>query len=107
MAKGKKTGGRQKGTPNKRTTELFAELEAEGEMPLAYMLRRMRDPQLDWRYRDDMAKAAAPYCHARLAATEVTGKDGGPVQADFAGSARNLARGILELLHEAQIGETK
>jgi len=29
MALGKKTGGRQAGTPNKRTTELSERLEAE------------------------------------------------------------------------------
>ena len=41
MAKGFKTGGRQKGTRNKRTTEI--ELRAKGELPLDYMLRIMRD----------------------------------------------------------------
>jgi hypothetical protein len=44
MATGKKTGGRRKGTPNRRTAEMRAEMTASGEMPLAYMMRIMRDP---------------------------------------------------------------
>lgn len=43
MAQGKKTGGREKGVPNKRTQAMLAELQATGEMPLEYMLRVMRD----------------------------------------------------------------
>src|SRR5262249_33715663 len=35
-------------------------------MPLAYMLRIMRDPSQPVGRRDDMAKAAAPFCHLRL-----------------------------------------
>jgi hypothetical protein len=42
-APGERRGGRQKGTPNKRTAEMLAGIEAGGEMPLAYMLRVMRD----------------------------------------------------------------
>src|SRR6516165_6305614 len=49
MAWGRKTGGRKKGTPNKRTSVLATKTEAavagsEGEMPLDYMIRVMRDP---------------------------------------------------------------
>jgi hypothetical protein len=39
----------------------------EGETPLAYALRIMRDPDGDHRRRDKMAIAALPYCHARMA----------------------------------------
>ena len=39
----------------------------------------MRDENQDARWRLDAAKAAAPYCHARLSATEVSGPSGGPV----------------------------
>jgi hypothetical protein len=35
------------------------------ETPLAYMLRVMQDPGADWKRRDDMARAAAPYCHRK------------------------------------------
>jgi hypothetical protein len=68
---GKKTGGRQKGTPNKRTPAIKeAEIAATGETPRDYMLRVMRDPTVDWNRRDAMAKAAAPYCHPHLASVE-------------------------------------
>ena len=68
MATGKKTGGRRKGTPNRRIAEMRAEMAASGEMPLAYMMRIMRDPTTEPHRRDAMAKAAAPYVHPTLAA---------------------------------------
>ena len=68
MATGKKTGGRRKGTPNRRTAEMRAKMAASGEMPLAYMMRIMRDPTTEPHRRDAMAKAAAPYVHPTLAA---------------------------------------
>lgn len=77
--KGQKTGGRQKGTPNKRTAETVAAIAATGEMPLDYMLRVMRDPLAEPARKDAMAKAAAPYCHAALKAIEHTGPNGGPI----------------------------
>ena len=79
MATGKKTGGRRKGTPNKKTVEMLAEIAATGELPLDYMLRVMRDPTADDDRRDDMAKAAAPYCHARLATVDHKSTDGSMV----------------------------
>ncbi len=66
----KKTGGRQKDTINKRTKELFEEI-GPGELPLAYMVRVMRDKKVDDHRRDDMAAKAAGYLHPRLAATEI------------------------------------
>jgi hypothetical protein len=64
MAWGRKTGGRKRGTPNKRTSVLAAKAEASGdgapgEMPLDYMLRVMNDPATEPHRRDAMAKAAA------------------------------------------------
>jgi|ERR1700692_925734 len=78
MAFGRKTGGRQKGTPNKAiskvklTAQLRAAVSAGGELPLDYMMRIMRDANADRARRDDMAKAAAPYVHSRLASVEHT-----------------------------------
>ena len=102
---GERRGGRQKGTPNKKTQELQTEIRATGETPLEYMLRVMRDQTLDHPRRDDMAAKAAPYVHARLAATEVTGKDGQPIEMNF--SNRDAARAVLALLREAEIEEAK
>ena len=65
MAKGIKTGGRQKGTINKLTAEYMAGLLEGGQTPLEFMLHVMRDEKEDKGRRCDMAKAAAPYIHAR------------------------------------------
>jgi hypothetical protein len=39
----------------------------------------MRDAGADVSRRDDMAKAAAPYVHSKLASIEHGGKDGAPL----------------------------
>lgn len=71
MAIGKKTGGRKKGVPNKVTLEREAEIKASGLTPLEYMLRVMRDEKAPEERRDDMAKAAAPYVHPKLASVDM------------------------------------
>lgn len=73
MARGKKTGGRQRGTPNKVNAETRAELARTGEVPLDYMLRVMRDESIDNDRRDRLAIAAAPFMHARLQSTALLG----------------------------------
>lgn len=74
------TSGRKKGTPNRITLAKTAEIAASGLTPLDYMLSVMRDATAEDGRRDDMAKAAAPYVHSRLATTEHKGPDGGPIQ---------------------------
>jgi hypothetical protein len=83
MARGQKTGGRQRGTPNKATIEreiravhgVQAAVEA-GTMPLDVLMARMRDEPLpngqkptDAQF--EAAQAAAPYIHPRLAAAKL------------------------------------
>ena len=46
--------------------EAVANCIATGETPLAYMLRVMRDPTVEDPRRDEMARAAAPYVHAKI-----------------------------------------
>lgn len=75
MAIGKKTGGRRKGVPNKRTAEQ-AQAGMNGMSPLDYLLGVMRDDAADERRRDYAANAAAPYVHAKLASVEVGNKPG-------------------------------
>jgi hypothetical protein len=60
-----KTGGRKKGSRNKRTIAI--EKGAKGMLPLEFMLKVMRDPKESIELRCEMAKAAAPYLHARRA----------------------------------------
>lgn len=70
MARGRKTGGRQKGTRNRATAEARAAAAATGALPLDYMLSVMRDPAAEHRRRDAMAMAAAPYLHPKLSAID-------------------------------------
>lgn len=74
MTKGIKTGGRQKGTPNRLTVETAAEIAKTGETPLDYMLRIMRDPTVEHDRRDRNANSAAPYVHPKLAQIDANAK---------------------------------
>lgn len=72
---GKREGaGRPKGAVNKATAARQAEIAASGLTPLDFMLNRMRDESMDEEARFEAAKAAAPYVHPRLAATEIKGE---------------------------------
>lgn len=75
-----KTGGKKKGSRNKVTLEKAKAIEASGLTPLDYMLSLLRDELNDTETRFEAAKAAAPYCHNKLASVEHTGKDGGPIE---------------------------
>jgi hypothetical protein len=82
MTWGRKTGGREKGVRNRKVAQRRAQVDeavAAGMSPLDYMLMVYRDPTADQSRRDEMAKAAAPYCHHRLSAIEHTGKGGDPL----------------------------
>lgn len=81
MRGGKREGaGRKLGSASKRTREIADKAAENGEMPLEYMLRVMRDKTVDYQRRDWAADKAAPYVHNRLAAVEHTGKDGGAIE---------------------------
>ena len=83
MAPGIKTGGRQKGTPNKRRATSAVAKSAVvravegGETPLEYMLRIMRKKSIPTKRRDEMARAAAPYVHAKVTDGKSIGGEGG------------------------------
>lgn len=64
--------GRKPGAINKATAAAREKAEAEGIMPLSFMLNRMRDETAPMAERMDMAKAAAPYVHAKLSTVEAT-----------------------------------
>ena len=63
--------GSKQGIAKQRLTEKALIAAADGEMPLEYMLRIMRDPGADEKRRDAMATAAATYIHPKL--SSVTG----------------------------------
>jgi hypothetical protein len=73
-----KTGGRKKGSKNKRTEEL-EKAAASGMTPLDYLLKVMRDKKQDVGIRVDCAKAAAPYVHARRAPEDKHGNTMPPI----------------------------
>ena len=79
MAKGRKTGGRKKGTPNKATAVRQAEIAASGPTPLDFMLEVMRNEENDLATRLVAAVRAAPYVHPKLASVDHThSRDGSP-----------------------------
>lgn len=66
--------GRPKGAASRRRQELTVRAIANGSTPLEYMIAVMRDPDADPARRDEMARAAAPYVHPRLAAVDISGE---------------------------------
>jgi len=72
--------GRPKGARNKATAKREREIAKSGLTPLEYMLQVMRNPKASEDRRDDMAKAAAPYVHPKLASMQHSGPRGGPIQ---------------------------
>ena len=118
MAPGFKTGGRKKGSKNKKklvaelTHDVTVQAVQNGETPLEYMLRVMRDQLQDYDRRDKMAKAAAPYVHAQLAATtlDVTdkrdyeGKTAAELKAEIMKEIEDLGLVPAEVLPPAGVG---
>jgi hypothetical protein len=66
---GERRGGRQRGTPNKKTlikNAVFLVAASDpNRSPLEFMLALMRDPQVPFDLRIEMAAQAAPFVHAR------------------------------------------
>src|SRR3954462_2146036 len=84
MAHGYKTGGRQRGTPNKATAALralAADLFAEGISPLEFLMSVFRNEENDLALRVDAAAKAAPYVYPRLAAVTLGGDPENPMLA--------------------------
>jgi hypothetical protein len=75
MARGRKTGGRQKGARNRATAEARVAAEATGILPLDYMLSVMRDAKAEPKRRDAMAMAAAAYLHPKMSPVEAKAKE--------------------------------
>jgi hypothetical protein len=78
-APGERRGGRQKGTPNKRTAFVrqAADLALQsGDTPLEYLLAVMRNDAVPAEQRLEAAKAAAPYVHPKLSSIDHSGQLG-------------------------------
>lgn len=76
---GERRGGRQRGTPNKKTliknAVFLAAAEDPNRSPLDFMLALMRNSQVPLDMRIDMAAAAAPFVHARPEPVRKKGPD--------------------------------
>lgn len=81
MARGgaREGSGRPKGSKTAKTSQIALEAAGEGLTPLEWMLRVLRDDEQPNDRRDDMAKAAAPYIHPRLATNQVVGDPDKPL----------------------------
>ena len=76
---GERRGGRQKGTPNRRTAFVrqAADLALQsGDTPLDYLFSVMRDAEAPAEQRLEAAKAAAPYVHPKLSSIDHSGQLG-------------------------------
>ena len=68
-----KTGGRQKGTPNKKTAErakLIADLRFSGKDPVTFFAEILRNESAPLDLRFAAAKELAPFMHPKLASIE-------------------------------------
>jgi hypothetical protein len=73
LPKRRKTGGRQKGTPNKRTVERQSAIQAiraSGKSPMAFFADLLANEQAPLDLRFQAARELAPYVHPRLASIE-------------------------------------
>jgi hypothetical protein len=79
LPKRRKTGGRKRGTPNKRTAERQAAIEvikASGTSPMAFFADLLGNEQAPLELRFQAAKELAPFVHPKLASIEA--RTGGP-----------------------------
>lgn len=77
-------GGRRPGAGKPRGAKTLVTQEAikragEGETPLEYMLRVMRDPRVKADRRDKMALGAASYMHPKLNTVQHEGSEAAPI----------------------------
>jgi hypothetical protein len=91
----KKKAGRPPGARNKTPANRRLAARITGTTPLEFLLDIMKDAEQDQSVRIDAAKAAAPYCHARLQSVTVEEKpyEGDPNSITNAQLAGIIARG--------------
>jgi hypothetical protein len=97
-APGERRGGRKKGTPNRRTTEVTERLAELGCGPIEGMARIAMDdanaPELRGRMFSELAGFVAP----KRRAVEHTGVDGGPIETQERAAQLDCSRLSLEEL---------
>jgi hypothetical protein len=113
MAKGQKTGGRQKGTPNKRKRQaVVAEAIARvGEtIPDAFtgdahalLIATYKNPNLDHHVRLEAARAALPYEKPRLQAVTMANEGGEPLKVHSELEIGRRLAFVLELIARGRV----
>ena len=111
---GERRGGRQKGTPNKRTIARQTLAAHAGAMlPHEFLLavcqgKTVNGHKPTFAERMDAAVRAAPFYAPKKTAVAHTGRDGGPVEVDFADVFAQMTdeqleaiRPVLEMLANA------
>jgi hypothetical protein len=93
MAKGKKTGGRVAGVPNRRTTEVITRLEKLGCDPIEGMARLAMDDSNAPELRGRMFAELAQYVAPKRRALDLESTSSSPVSIRI-GIARRPASGI-------------
>ena len=91
MATGRKTGGRQAGSPNKATSTLHELVEAEAGAPLPVILTRIGMQAMKAGYRDVAISAlskAAAYVYPRVAAIDPPAPPREPITITFTDDIR-------------------
>ena len=84
-APGERRGGRQKGTPNKRSAQGREIWEDSGaKHPLLFLLEQMEDENRPIRLRMRAARDALPYVLARLSSVELSDVEGRSLGETFA-----------------------
>ena len=80
---GERRGGRQKGTPNKRTEAVAEILATIGCDPIGGMARIAMDETAELSIRAQMYKELAQYVAPKRKAIEITGENGDPVKGEL------------------------
>lgn len=99
-----RTGGRQKGTPNKATVEVAAKLAALGCDPIEGMAQVAAHPESSLELRGRMYAELAQYVAPKRKAVEVSGPNGGPQQVETIDRPGKVSRAEWIALRNQELG---
>jgi hypothetical protein len=83
MAQGRKTGGRERGTPNRRSVELAERLEALDCDPVALLASIATDTEADMALRVKCSIELMAYLYPKRKAIEITEVEQEPDEVDY------------------------
>ncbi len=79
MASGYKTGGRTRGTPNRKTQAVIDRLDALNCDPIEAMAKIAMDEKVEMSIRAQMYKELAQYISSKRKTIEVSGEETAPI----------------------------